>query len=145
VDILLGSTAYSKPFVRLGQLRSAGITDLRHGLVLDEDWHGQDRFRRSPDKRTPLPLPAGIACYTVAATTAGKRSLLADRLIGDGLVPLHSALGRHADARRTLASAKMSQMVVYRMNHMQLLSSPEVTRQLLHWLKPATTRPGETG
>ena len=137
VDVLLGSTRFAAPFARLAQLRSAGITDLRYGLLLDEDWQGHDRFRRQPDRRLPLPLPEGVACYTVAATTAAKRSLVADRLVGDGLVPLHSALGQHMDPRRSLAFAKGSQWIGYRMNHLDLLHHPDVTRQLLQWLAPA--------
>jgi pimeloyl-ACP methyl ester carboxylesterase len=137
VDAILGSTPYTAPFAKLGQLRSAGITDLRYGNVLDEDWHGHDRFHRKPDSRRVVPLPEGVACYTVAATTAARRSALANRLIGDGLVPLHSALGQHDDAQRTLAFAKESQWIAYRMNHMELLSSPEVTQQMVQWLTPA--------
>jgi pimeloyl-ACP methyl ester carboxylesterase len=136
VDIILGSTPYSKPFAKLGQLRSSGITDLRYGHVLDTDWQGQDRFRRQPDSRTPVPLPKGVACYTVAATVAAQRSPLAERLVGDGLVPLPSALGQHPDAARSLQFAKASQRIVYRTNHMQLLSSPEVKQQLVKWLSP---------
>jgi pimeloyl-ACP methyl ester carboxylesterase len=137
VDVILGSTPFSRPFAKLGQLRSAGITDLRYGHVLDQDWQGHARFRRKPDSRTALPLPEGVACFAVAATTAGKRSLLADRLVGDGLVPLHSALGQHDEPARCLIFAPQSQCILYRMNHMQLLSSPLVTQQLLAWLKPA--------
>ena len=137
VDVILASTPYSAPFAKLGQLRSAGITDLRYGHVLDLDWQGHDRFHRQPDKRQLVPLPEGVACYTVAATTATQRSVVADRLIGDGLVPLHSALGQHDDAWRNLVFAKTSQWIAYRTNHMALLSSPEVARQLLHWLAPA--------
>jgi len=134
VDVLLGSTPYSRPFARLAQLRSAGITDLRHGHLLDVDWQGHDRFRRRPDRRQPVPLPEGVACYAMGATLAGKRSLLAERLTGDGLVPLRSALGQHDDAARTLGFAKTSQSVCYRTNHMELLSSPQVSLQLLQWL-----------
>jgi hypothetical protein len=134
VDVLLGSTPYSRPFARLAQLRSAGITDLRHGHLLDVDWQGHDRFRRRPDRRQPVPLPEGVACYALGATLAGKRSLLAERLTGDGLVPLRSALGQHDDAARTLGFAKTSQSVCYRTNHMELLSSPQVALQLLQWL-----------
>ena len=137
VDVILGSTPYSAPFARLARLRSAGITDLRYGHVRDADWQGHERFRRKPDSREPLPLPAGVACYAVAATTAAKRSLLADRLLGDGLVPLRSALGQHDDPRHTLAFAKNAQYIAYRTSHMALLGSPEVTRQLLQWLTPA--------
>ena len=140
VDVVLRSTPYTAPFAKLGQLRSAGITDLRYGHVLDQDWQGRDRFERSPDRRQCVPLPEGVVCYAVAATTAARRSALADRLVGDGLVPLHSALGQHDDARRNLAFSESSQWIAYRMNHMALLSSSEVTRQMEHWLTPPGTR-----
>src|SRR5205807_1203729 len=44
IDLLLQRSAYSAPLARLGKIRSAGITDLRHGLLVDEDWRGRDRF-----------------------------------------------------------------------------------------------------
>jgi hypothetical protein len=134
IDVLLGSTPYSRPFAKLGQLRSAGVTDLRYGHVLDADWRGHDRFRRKPDSRTPLPLPDGVACFAVAATLAAKRSVMADRLVGDGLVPLSSALGQHTDVQRQLNFAPTHQHIAHRTSHMQLLSSPLVTQQLLKWL-----------
>ena len=136
MNTILGSTAYTKPFTALGQLRSAGITDLRHGHVLDEDWHGHDRFQHKSDNRQFVPLPEGVACYTVAAAVASRRSALANCLIGDGLVPLHSALGHHEDARRKLLFSKASQWIAYRMNHRELLSSPGVSRQMVRWLTP---------
>ena len=134
VDVLLGSSRFSAPFARLAQLRSAGITDLRYGHLLAADWQGRDRFRREPDSRALLPLPEAVACYTVAATTASKRSLLADRLVGDGLVPLRSALGQHDDATRTLAFAKTAQWIAYRTHHMALLHSAAVGQQVKSWL-----------
>nr|WP_315473994.1 alpha/beta hydrolase [uncultured Rhodoferax sp.] len=136
VDVILGATPYSRPFAKLGQLRSAGITDLRYGFVSPQDWQGRNRFQKGPDRRTPVPLPEGVACYTVAATTASQRGALADRLLGDGLVPLRSALGLHDEANRNLVFAKPSQCIAYRMNHMELLHRPEVTAQLLAWLAP---------
>jgi hypothetical protein len=75
-----------------------------------------------------------VACFTVAATLAAKRSLLVDRLVGDGLVPLNSALGVHSDPARSLAFAKASQMVVYQTNHMAMLGNAEVGAQLVAWL-----------
>ena len=134
VDVILGSTPYSRPFAKLGQLRSAGVTDLRYGHVLDADWQGHDRFRRKPDSRTPVPLPEGVTCFTVAATLAAKRSHLADRLLGDGLVPLHSALGQHDEPQRCLRFAPARQYIAYRTGHLQLLSSLAVQQQLLTWL-----------
>ncbi len=136
VDVVLGSTPWSRPFARLGQLRSAGITDLRYGHVQDADWQGHDRFRRSPDRRQALPLPSGVACFTVAATLARQRSPLAERLLGDGLVPLSSALGQHELPEHSLAFAKSRQLVVYGVGHLQLLDSPRVAQQLVKWLTP---------
>ena len=134
VDVLLGSTPFSAPFKKLTQLRSAGITDLRYGFVVEADWHGHDRFRRQPDLRTPVPLPETVACYTIAATTAANRSTVADRLIGDGLVPLPSALGQHTDPLRTLNFPQTHQFIAHNMSHMALLHSPVVTQQVLAWL-----------
>ena len=138
VDVILGSTPYSAPFAKLGQLRSAGITDLRYGHLLDADWRGHNRFHRKPDSREPLPLPQGVACYTVAATLSPQRGRLADRLVGDGLVPLHSALGQHEDPKRSLGFAKDAQYIAYRTGHMALLGSPQVQQQMLNWLTPCT-------
>ncbi|MDO9434902.1 triacylglycerol lipase [Hydrogenophaga sp.] len=167
IDSLLAANPFTAPFSRLGQLRSAGITDLRHGHVRDADWAGRERFASaathtdttsppvapsgvppdtaSPhgfaDLREPLPLPEGVACFTVAATLAPQRSLLAERLHGDGLVSLRSALGQHDEPRRRLAFARDSERIVYRTGHLELLSSPAVAQQLLQWLAPAPDRP----
>jgi hypothetical protein len=135
VDVVLARTPFIAPFARLGQLRSAGITDLRFGHVLEDDWEGRERFHRHGDNRRVVPLPEGVDCYAIAATTAARRGLLADRLIGDGLVPLHSALGRHRDARRNLAFGDDHRWIAYRMNHTGLLSSPEVGTRILRWLR----------
>ncbi|HMM84774.1 alpha/beta hydrolase [Azohydromonas sp.] len=134
VDVLLGAAPYAAPLARLGKVRSAGITDLRHGNLLDEDWDGHDRFVRRGDRRRPLPLPAGVRCFALAATTGTRPGDVKDRLLGDGLVPLASALGRHAQPGRTLAFAPDRQWVGQGMNHLDLLSRPEVYAQLRRWL-----------
>jgi pimeloyl-ACP methyl ester carboxylesterase len=136
VDVLLSASPFTLPFTQLGMLRSAGITDLRHGHVLDDDWQGRGRFDSPHDHRVPLPLPEGVACFTVAATLAPQRGLMADRLTGDGLVPLRSALGQHDEAARRLVFAKDSQRTVYRTGHLELLSSPVVAQQLVQWVAP---------
>ncbi len=136
VDVILGSMPYTAPFAKLGQLRSAGITDLRYGYLLDADWQGHNRFQRRPDTRQIVHLPEGVACYTVAATTAANLGALSNHLIGDGLVLAPSALGQHADPRRRLAFAQEAQSIAYGTNHLGLLRSPEVTRQMAQWLMP---------
>jgi len=142
VDRLLGSTPYSRPFAAIGQLRSSGITDLRHGYVAAADRQGHYRFRHNPGLRHPVPLPQGVACYAVAGVLAAQGGTLADPMLGDGLVTLHSALGQHPDARFALQFSRKSQRFFYRTSHMQLLDNPAVTRQLLRWLRaPAAETP----
>ena len=134
VDVLLGSNRWSAPFTKLAQIRSSGITDLRYGHTLDAHWQGKNRFRRTPDTRTLLPLPTSVACYAIAATMASKRNPIQDRLMGDGLVPLPSALGEHAQTSQRLQFPANRQFVAYGCNHMQLLNQPQVAQKLATWL-----------
>ncbi len=135
VDIMLGASPYTAPFARLGKIRSAGITDLRHTYLLDEDWQGRDRFERTGAHRRSLPLPRDVQCYTIAATTGKKAGDLSDRLLGDGLVPLASALGRHDEPARNLSFAERQQWIGYGMSHMDLLNRQEVYEQIRRWLE----------
>jgi pimeloyl-ACP methyl ester carboxylesterase len=121
LDFLLDLSPYSAPFTRLGKARSAGIRDLRHGTIT----RGAHRT---------VPLPSGVACYCVAASLSDRHGLVNDRLVGDGLVPLDSALGRHRDRARTLRIPKSNQWVGFRMGHLELLHRPEVYSQLHDWL-----------
>lgn len=137
VHTVLGALPHTAPLATLARLRSAGITDLRHGQVRDDTHPAPDRFTHRGDDRTPLPLPEGVACYAVAATLANPRSRVAERLLGDGLVPLRSALGQHDNPAHQLAFAPDHQCVLYRTGHLGLLSSPAVGAQLKRWLAPA--------
>ena len=134
VDVVLGISPYSAPLARLGKVRSAGITDLRYGNLLDEDWRGRDRFARSRDSRRSVPLPQCVRCYALAATTGKRVGHLRDTLVGDGLVPVSSALGRHRDPRRSLSFPESQQWVGRGMGHLDLLSRPEVYAQIRCWL-----------
>jgi pimeloyl-ACP methyl ester carboxylesterase len=131
IDVLLNISRYSAPFARLGKIRSAGVTDLRFGNVLDEHWQGRDRFAHAADDRSPLKLPDGVECYAIAATTASKPGA---RLAGDGLVPVDSALGRHAKPALTLGFPETHQWIGYGMGHLDLLSRIEVYETVRGWL-----------
>jgi hypothetical protein len=133
IDRLLGASPYTASLARLGKIRSAGITDLRHGSLLDDDWAGRDRFARAHAPPGAVPLPARVRSYAVAATRA-RRAGVADGLVGDGLVPLPSALGRHADPARALAFPERHTYVARGASHFDLLSDPRVYERLRRWL-----------
>ena len=134
LNIMIDTSPYMLPFSRLGKRRSAGITDLRYGSLVDEDWAGRDRFAPTPDDRCLVPLLPGVAYYAVAATLSGVADSPAARLLGDGLVPLDSALGRHADAARCLSFDETHRWIGYGMSHLDLLSNSGVYACLLGWL-----------
>lgn len=138
VDSVLGHTPlfarYAAPFAALGRVRSAGITDLRHGDLTTADWQARQPAHHFTDARQPLPLPVGVACYAVAAALSPQHGVLTDRWLGDGLVPLPSALGQHNDPRRRLAIPAAHQRVFFNLGHIGLLGSVEVAEQLGRWL-----------
>jgi pimeloyl-ACP methyl ester carboxylesterase len=131
IDLFLGASRYSAPLARLGKIRSAGVTDMRFGNVMDAHWAGRDRFGHAGDSRGQLELPQGVQCYAIAAT---KSRGAGRKLSGDGLVPVDSALGRHAKPELTLGFPEMHQWIAYATAHLDLLSRAEVYETIRSWL-----------
>lgn len=128
---LLDVSPYSAPFRALGQIRSAGVTDLRFGNVLDEDWQGRDRFAHGDDTRIPCELPEGVECFAVAGTLSAEPGA---RLRSDGLVPVASALGTHARPERCLALSDAHRSIAFGTGHIELLGAPAVYTTIRNWL-----------
>ncbi|MDZ4255416.1 MAG: hypothetical protein U1A72_22835 [Sulfuritalea sp.] len=133
VNVVLELSPYTAALARLAKLRSAGITDLGHGSIVDEDWQQGDRFARKRQRHN-VPLPQAVPCYAIAATTAAADANAGRTLPGDGLVPLQSALGRHAQRSQDLGIPAAQRVVVHGLHHLDLLDSPAVCAQLLRWL-----------
>lgn len=133
LNMLLSLSPYTEPYTRLGEVRSAGITDLRFGSLLDSDWKSQDRFAFRADARTPVPLPAGIEACAIGAVAGETDESVQARLVGDGLVPLDSALGRHPDPRYALRIPAEHQWVALGASHLELQTSPEVYKRAKAW------------
>lgn len=102
---------YSAPIIELLDRRSAGIHDLARGAVVEPSRH--------------IPLPSGVACFAVAAC------LEAGPLVGDGLVPVASALGQHRDPAAALG---FRATWTGEMGHNTLLVAPEVREVVGGWL-----------
>lgn len=124
VQQLLNISAYSRPLALLAARRSAGIRDLRHASLLEAD----------AGKASQLPLPEGVACYAVAATTSKKPTGSPARWLGDGLVPVTSALGQHRSPARRLAFTDTA--LFTGLGHLALQTDPAVLEQLQEWLRP---------
>jgi pimeloyl-ACP methyl ester carboxylesterase len=131
VDVLLEISPYSAPLAALGKIRSAGVTDLRHGNVRDEDWAGADRFARRKEARIALPLPDGVRCYAIAATRSPSGT---QRLRSDGLVSVKSALGIHERAELRLHFPEANCFIAHETDHVGVLDSAAVQTVLHRWL-----------
>jgi hypothetical protein len=125
IEAALRANRYFAPFASLGAARSAGITDLRFGSVTAKGG--------GPTKRS-VPLPAGIECFAIAATLSRDARPTRDKVIGDGFVPLHSALGQHSQPQRTLAIPPARQWIARDTTHFGLLARRNVYGQLRKWL-----------
>lgn len=120
-DLILGATPYAAPFAKIGKIRSAGITSLRHGSVLQ-------------NQQEPIPLPAGIDCFAIAGLAGQKNDAAHTKYLGDGLVSLDSALGQHHDPARRLDFPDTHSAILAATNHMQLLSEARVYETIKRFL-----------
>lgn len=134
IERVLGASPYTAALARLAKLRSAGITDLRHGSMLESDWSGTDRFAHGHDTRSKVALPPGVACYAVAGSLGREAGAVPEKALGYGLVPIASALGRHKQASRCLAFEPDRQWIAQGLGHLDLLASEAVFARLRDWL-----------
>jgi pimeloyl-ACP methyl ester carboxylesterase len=135
ISIALG--AIDDPVVRLvhalTDLRGAGVKDLRHGSLLDEDWMITGSGGAVARRPRELPLHSGMEHYFVASTLTRNAKHWAALLLGDALVRVPSATGPGHRAR--LAAEHIA--VLPGLSHMQLSRSPEVYARIRLWFGEA--------
>lgn len=134
LDVVLEAVPYAKPFARLGKIRSAGVTDLRYGNLVDEDWQDNDRFEMQGDQRRNIPLPEQVACYCIAAIFGKAMDTVSTRLLGDKLVDVKSALGKHKNPNKNLQVKTENTWIAYETSHLDLLNKPTVYSRIKEWV-----------
>lgn len=141
IERLLKISRITAPLTRITGLRSAGITDLRYGYIVEQDWNRQNWVDQNwleqdslpAGQKQSVPLPKNVECFSIAATTNKKTNIINDRLIGDGLVTVWSALGFHKNKDLQLNFPVENQFVVRKVNHMALLSNADVYAKIKEW------------
>jgi hypothetical protein len=113
--------------------RSAGIRDLRHGSLVDEDWRGRDPNALRAAACKEVPLLQGATHSFVSATITRSPHHPLGRLLGDILVLTPSATGR-GRTRRIPFQAEHGHHVSPA-HHLALLNHPEVYERLREWLQ----------
>ena len=133
IDRKVAGSPYMAPIANLALVRSAGIMDLREGALVDEDWEdtdSEDAVRRLPKS---IALPKGVHCHAIAATLSEQDQNSNHDFLGDGLVPIKSALGQHSDPMRSLNFESTHQWTTTSTSHFELLSDREVYAAIRSW------------
>jgi pimeloyl-ACP methyl ester carboxylesterase len=134
-DLAMQKLPYTEPLA-FGRHRSAGIKDLHHGDLLDQDWQEHHPRRPRQDRRQAVPLLEGVEYYFAAATLGRHRHDPLGYLLGDLLVRLDSAVGSHKDDLRRLAINPENCRVFHEKNHFDLLDDKRVHQQIIDWFSP---------
>jgi pimeloyl-ACP methyl ester carboxylesterase len=125
----------TRPLAGLLRRRSAGIRDLRHGSLVDDDWRAcdPDSLRRVACREVPL-LEGATHCFVAATVTRSPRHPVG-RLVGDSLVLVPSASGRSRTRRIPFRDEHGHQLGGT--HHLALLNHPDVYPRLRDWLSRA--------
>jgi alpha-beta hydrolase superfamily lysophospholipase len=110
--------------------RSAGIRDLRHGSLVDEDWRDRDPDALRAAATAEVPLHPGASHAFVSATVTREGGHPLGRLVGDTLVLAPSAEGRERDQRLAFDAG----LRLGGTHHLALLRHPAVRERLCAWL-----------
>lgn len=118
------------------EARSAGVKDMRHGYVLDEEWREADPEAFLEHNRREAPFVDSVAYYFVGATVTQDPNDPLGNLVGDLLLRPASASGRTADPARRIPFP--IGRIFGGIHHMELANHPDVYAQLRKWLDPAS-------
>jgi pimeloyl-ACP methyl ester carboxylesterase len=132
LDRLMQKTPFTAPLA-VARGRSAGIKDLRHGNLLDEDWMGHDPDTSGEDNRRPVPLLPEVDYFFAAATIGKHESDPIGQALGDLLVRLPSAVGAHENAAHDVGVAVENCQIFHEKNHFELVYDERVHRQIIDW------------
>ncbi len=137
--VALGKLPETRMLSSFLRRRSAGIRDLRHGSLVDEDWRGRDPEALHAVACKEVPLLPWATHYFVSASVTRNPSHPLGRLLGDILVLVPSARGRGRSRR--IAFREEHGHHVGGTHHLALLNHPEVYHRLHGWLATTGAKP----
>lgn len=140
---ILSHTPYSAPLAIIGQWRSAGIKDLRHGSLRADDWDERDRNDVTHFHPHPVNMVPGTHYLVIGSTLPAARSGTLEQTVGDGLVTPDSALNprlvESVDEPERITATRLDGI-----GHIRLLTHSRVGDELSRWYRH-TIRPDATG
>lgn len=133
---LLKFSPYTLPMATFGDLRSAGIKDLRHGNLLEADWREVDPDHHD-DPRQLVPLLDTASHLAVAASRSQQVPYHVWEARDDMLVTVPSALGMSLRPERDLSHPRLRREVISDLDHLSMMGDGRVWQVVREWLLPA--------
>ncbi len=124
--------AYVSTFGELIDVRSAGIKDLRHGYLCDEDWQ-KASSEPLKNNRHPVPLLAHAEHYTISGTLSESDAHWSENWLGDALVTTPSAHGNSKDPDHHIPFDSRHSAQFPGVGHLALAHSESVYQQIKSW------------
>jgi len=137
----LTRVSYTQPFAIIGDIRSAGVKDLSHGYLRDEDWQKNESHRDHAAPSSATPAPDHVGHFLVAATLGRRDDDPVGRWLGDLLVPVTSAVGHSDVPSQRLSARDQDGRIFYGMNHFALIHHDSVYQAIADWLRPRLDTP----
>ena len=128
----------TEPLADLLGNRSRGVKDLRHGVSMADEYHGDDPDEYLAHRRREVPFVEGVTYCFVGATITRDRDHPLGQLVGDLLVRYPSASG--SDHHRTIPFELEHGAHIGGINHFDLLNHPAVYEHLTRWLTRNRTK-----
>lgn len=123
---LLAATSWSKPLMRLGNLRSDGIRDLRFGYVLEEQWKHRPIDEVAPNGEVPLDPQVTQLFIAGSVSEPG-----AAQPLGDWLVSVDSALANQLYPQ----APQLTREQFWQMGHMTMIEESRTFARVQQWLE----------
>lgn len=132
IDNRVGEAPYLKMLNKLSEIRSSGTKDLSQGYIRHNDWNTLSESEEQLLERAML--PDGVMCYAIASCLGHNLNDDKNLRLGDGLVPVSSALGESTKEQQALNYPEENKWVGVGINHLDLLTHPQVTGILEQWV-----------
>jgi len=116
--------------MRLGNIRSAAIRDLRFGLLTQAHSDLLSDIAHQDCRDCATDLPAHVHHFLLAGSLNADA---AKNWIGDGLVPVSSGLGLHVREEMNLTAPSLTRVELERLDHMKMLNDVRVWEAMADW------------
>ncbi len=118
----------------VGDLRSNGIKDLRHGYLTDEAWQERDAERLFYWPQNQTPLLKKTDHYFICGTLSKAADSKMGRLFGDGLVHPASGTGQTWFSSHGTPVSPDHCKIIPGISHHRLQKSRRVYAQIRYWI-----------